>query len=620
MRADVDDGQRVRLKTRLLGRLMDERGWSAHRIHQEVGEPTKRTINRWLKRGRGSTEGLVPTSWRYVVAVADAIGVPATELVDRPPASETEGAERLLRVAAALGTRVYPDLLEDLGIRATDADLTGAGLEPETAEGDIWRFERWSHCERVLAEGTALPQAFARKARAWAEEVGLEPGEAPELYTMTAIALGDARDAWRSGLEWMRLAVRRGVLLEAAWVGERLTRADLIHAEVAAAVRGEVLLLLSRGYRLHGRVGPAMDVITEIALGDPFRGDPVMQGRVQLEMARLRRANGQMIRAVSEAKRAVAKLESVRSQAPVQLLEALIELAHLAERVGDDRSHMSAIEAMTQLARGPGGVTGPRYHRLLGVGAMAFGKLEEAKAHFLHALDTAVAEGNVRETGGGRLNVALVHALLDEPEYARSYFEQAVSYVDGGEAGVVLAAVVHMNFAEFELQEGRPEAAFPHLHLAIGQLERGEFPSLMGRCMTLLAEGHTDLSQLEEAQEYSRKACRFSLISEHPLHQAEALSGFAYARVDEPEVVRSTAERIDEFLGQFSEEMQVLERLVIERRLAIALLRTFGDEKSVDHATGVARRAEALGLKAEARRLLAAARSDIGAPRKKVPP
>ncbi|MGM0576505.1 MAG: hypothetical protein ACQEXJ_12320 [Myxococcota bacterium] len=608
MDPNTDDGRKVRLKTRRLAQLMGERGWTAHRLHLMAGEPSKRTINRWLQRGQRTSDGIVPTEWRYVVAVADAMGVPAHELVDVAPAGEHHGAERFLRLAAGLGPRVYPDLMRTLGFPATleEVNALGTYLEPVGGDPEEWRFARWAHVEDILRDDTYLPKAFARKALAWAERQRLGVTDAPALHCLCAIALDDVEGAWEAGFEWMKAARRRGVLAETAWIGDRLRAIEGADERISIDVRAEVLFLLARALSLGGGAYRALDLLSDFSLSLPLRRRPVLRGRLHVELARVRSACGQVRAALEAAREAVESLSGLEEDSRVAqyLFEALMERTYLCERLGDFDDMADVMAAMGRLIRRPHGEPIARFYRLLGIGALVHGDVRAALEHFLTCLDVALAEGDMREAGVARLHIAIGFALTGDAERAQAYFEQAVAHVASGEAGPLLVATVHQNFGEFCLEQGRTAAARRHLRIALGQYaEAGEFASLEAVCHTLLAEVAVSEGDLTEARRLARLAHKQALVAENPLHEAQALSAYALAHLDDPVSAEEWGRAAMEILARIPDGFLVLDRVVVERRCAEARYRASGDPDARDELERLVGRADEMGLRVEVRRI-----------------
>ena len=185
----------VRLKARHLEKLMEEQKLSPQQLHLVVGNPTRRGISRWLREGRRTPDGCVSTRWVHVEAVAAALGVSPGTLVDGPLPESAGGYERTLRLAAALGPTVFPALLETIATRLSMAvaiESLGSYTEPSgsLAGTEVWRFRRWSTCQAILDDHTALPPAVVGLALSWCAEHGIGEELAPALHTLCAIQAG----------------------------------------------------------------------------------------------------------------------------------------------------------------------------------------------------------------------------------------------------------------------------------------------------------------------------------------------------------------------------------------------------------------------------------------------
>ena len=607
-------GRKVRLRTLVLERLLHDRGWSAHQLHMVAGEPSKRAINRWLARGRGVPDGLVVTQWRYVEAVARALGANPAHLVDGGP-HDDDGAgyeqNRFLKVAAALGPRVYPELMDDLGVATDHRDLDELDdyLVPlETQGPPAFRFARWSYCEDLLQEGGGwMPAAFARRAMAWARQVGLGVKEAPELHCLASLTLEDVHGAIVAALEWMRQAMRRGVLTEVIWVGERVLRSiDLGTAGLSSLdVFVETALLQARALRLSGHPERSHVLLTDLALSSVALGSPLLEARVLIELARIRDFRGQRRAALETVETAVTKLEGVEGDtAREHLVQALMDTVYFADAIGDAERSRAAIEQLRRAMRRPSTGTLARFYRMMGISALDRGDLRVSLDHFLNAVDVAEHEGDLREAGIGRLNIALAYRLLDEPTRARPYFEQSVAYVASAGPGPLATAIVHHNFAEFFLEQDQPDAGKRHLLIALAQYdEAGRYPAHTTRCRAMLAEVALAEGDVLEARKLAKAAYQSALVAESALDEALALAVYASAHIGQPDVARSWIRVAEERIASLGIDTMVIPRFGIERRCAEVRFRLADDRTTRRDLERLARRAKALDLGTEQRRL-----------------
>lgn len=622
MSTPAEPGRRVRLRTLVLAQLLRERGWSAQQLHMMAGQPSKRAINRWLQRGKGAPGGLVISQFAYVDGIATALGVPVFALIDGGARdADAEGHERdhYLLVAAARGPRVYPDLMDDLGVAETGASLDpsdGTLVPTEDDDPRTLRFARWSYCEDLLGEGAWIPNAFARRATAWASRVGLDVKEAPELHCLCALALEDSDGALVAGLEWMRQATRRGVLAEAIWVGDRVLRDVVADDDEVPGFDAfvEMSLLQARALRLSGSTQRALELLTELALSRARVRSRVLEARVMIELARVRDFCGLRRAALEASQEAVARLRgSDDDDAREHLVQALMDTVYFADGLEDAGTAREAIEALGSAMRRPSSGTIARYYRLMGISALDRGSVRVALDQFLHAVDVAEADGDQREAGVGRLNIALAYALVGEARRARGYFEKSVAYVASGGPGPLAAAIVHQNFGEYLLEQGELVAAARHLEIAIGQYEEaGRYPSYTARCRALLAEVHIGRGDLALARRVAKKAYQSSLVAESALDEALALSVFARAHVDTPETAVSWVRVAEDRLATLEADTMVIPRFGVERRCAETRFLAGASDSPRRDLERLARRAGALELGTERRRIEQLLAGDAG--------
>ncbi len=603
----IDERTTVRLRTRRLAERMGQVGLTAHRLHLLADGPTKRTINRWLSRGAGSPDGVIPARADHVEAVADVLGVVSDELIDGSTASVED--ERFMRLAAALGPRVYPDLMADLGVRA-DIDALDAGrrLERLSARGAKvreYRFRRWAYCLDILQDGTELPAGCATRGLQWCEAHGLTADLAPELHCMMRLRTVEVRAAVQAGVAWMRRASAQGVFAEVAWVGERLLAALDSEPSPLAAERTEVIALLGRALRLLGRPQQALAVATEAALSTWLLADPLLTARIDLEIARSNYVLGQVYAGCRSIEQAIRRLELLDlEQAGEVLVEALQEHAYLSERLGDFAGASRSLERQRDLARHLDESPPPRHLRLLGLSALDRGAVSEALGHFLEALDIADACGDEREGGLGALNVALGLALSGRAREAEAYFERAAAFVSSGEVGPYAVGLVHMNFGEFALEQGRLPEARRLLRIAHEQLRlAGHFPGLRARCGGLMAEVEVAQGDSAAARERARGAYQDALSADNPLWIAFALVAYALAHRDLPDRAAQWADAPMEALSRLPDDLHCLDRVAIARRAAQVLLGGPRDDEARVRLAALLNQSRRLGLETERARI-----------------
>jgi tetratricopeptide (TPR) repeat protein len=533
---ELREGQKVRLRADHLAALMTQGGWTAQRLHLVAGEPSKRSINRWLKQGEGAADQLVVTEWRYVASIADALGVSPIELVDTAHRAAGAEVDRWLRLAAALGPRVYPELLARFGFYVSDISALGGGafLAPlDEASVPSYRFVRWTHCEEILRDDTCLPRSMAAQALIWAAERGLSVTEAPEIYCQAHLRLGNADDAWHAGLAWVQSANRRNVQVEALWVGERLLASPPPTSEAGQASRLRALLAHSRVLRLVGRPERGLDVITDLSIMAAGGMEPLLRAGILIELARNRSAVGQppsvALLPIDEALELLGACEP--SQEVVDaIVDAYVARYRALQMHGDTDGAIRSHEALDEYARAEPRVRMPRYFRTCAGVAFELGDMESALRGYRNALDVAVAEGNLREILHGQLNVAIAHALLGHTDVALRYFEQTVSTVAAGENGPPDVASVHLNFGEFAWEQGSYGAAKRHLQVAVRQCElAGNYALLSSRSAMLLADTLSAQGDTAEARRWARQAYKYALQCQSPPDEAAALIAMAHA-------------------------------------------------------------------------------------------
>lgn len=537
-----DDSKRVRLRTDRLAALMAEGGWSAHRLNLVAGEPSKRSINRWLKQGAGAADQLAVTEWRYVTSVAEALGVSPLELVDTAERAAGGEIERWLRLSAALGPRVYPELLAHLGfdrISLGDQHADAFLIPIEGCVTPAYRFVRWTHCEEILRDDTCLPPRFAREALLWAAARGLSLDDSPELYTQANLSLGQAEHAWEAGHAWIRDAARRNVQAEALWVGERLIASPIPTSPQGMSTRIEVLLSHARSLRISGRAERAIEVLTDLSMLSAMGVEPIVRARLLIELAQSRTATGQAASvAVALAEDALATLAGcASSQAAVDAtVEAYLARFHALQMQGNTEAAVRSHADLDRYARGEPRVQMARFYRMSAAVAFEVGDIPGALTAYQNGIDVASAEGNMREVLLGQINVAIAHALLGHTEPARRYFEQSVAAVASGDSGPFDVATVHLNFGEFAWEQGWYDAARRHLQIATHQCEvAGSFPLLRSRSAMLLADTLSALGESSEARRWARDAYKHALLCQSPADEAGALVALAHCHLREPE-------------------------------------------------------------------------------------
>ncbi|MCB9730045.1 MAG: hypothetical protein H6744_10255 [Deltaproteobacteria bacterium] len=608
MDANPEDGKKVRLRADRLAELMEEGGWSPQRLHSIAGEPSKRSINRWLRQGSGSADGLVTTEWRYVTAVADALGVSPLELVDTAETASGGEIDRWLRLAAALGPRVYPGMLAHLGFHGVHVDDRGSDaflLRVEGAAVETYRFVRWTHCEDILKDDTWLPPEYARAALEWANEHGLTIEEAPELHCLANLAIGEAELAWRAGKAWMSEASRRNVQAEFVWVGERIVRSPSPQGPDSAALEVDVRLSYARGLRLAGRPERGLEVLADVSLMTLVHRAPLMSARLAIELGRTRTATGRAGAALPHLDQAIAQLACAESNQ--ETVDAMVD-AHLArhhalQMQGDSAAAIAAHEALERYARAEPRVSVSRFYRQRAGAAFERGEIAAALSDYQAGLDAAMAESDLREVLMAQINVAIAHALLGHDEQARSYFEQSVASAASGEAGPLSVATINLNFGEFALEHGWFSAARRHLQVALQQSETaGDFPFLRSRSSVLLAETLAALGEVADARRAARDAYKDALLCQSPADEAMALVALALCHMKERDLALSWTDAAEARLDALPARSAYTVSARIRRRIA-----------EVRHLLGATRTARASLERLRAQALRAGLQSEVNA-------
>lgn len=572
-----EDSRKVRLRTDRLAALMAEGGWSAQRLNSVAGEPSKRSINRWLQQGAGAADQLAVTEWRYVTSVAEALGVSPLELVDTAERAAGGEIDRWLRLSAALGPRVYPELLARLGFHGISLDEQHADAFLVPIEGCVtpaYRFVRWTHCEEILRDDTCLPPSFARNALLWAASRGLNIEDSPELYCQTNLCLGNAERAWEAGHAWIKDAARRNVQAEALWVGERLIASPAPCSPQGMNTRIQVLLSHARSLRISGRAERAIEVLTDLSMLSAMGVEPLVRARIMIELAQSRTATGQAASvAVSLADDALATLATCEpSQGAVDAtVNAYLSRYHALQMQGDTAAAVRSHDDLERYARSEPRVQMTRFFRLSATVAFEIGDIHGALAAYQSGLDVASAEGNMREVLLGQINVAISHALLGHTDAARRYFEQSVAAVAPGDSGPFDVATVHLNFGEFAWEQGWYPAARRHLQIATHQSEAaGSFPLLRSRSAMLLADTLSALGELPEARRWARDAYKHALLCQSPADEAAALVALAHCHLREREVALGWANAAEARLTGLPAQCGYMVTARIRRRIAEA--------------------------------------------------
>lgn len=594
--------RRVRLRATRLADLMRARDLSPAGLQKLVGSPTFSTIYRWMRRGRLAPDAIVGANEEHVRRVAEALEVDFGELVDEP-VMEDVASERALRLAAALGPVVYPELLSALGAPMDPQMLESGGtrfivLGDHPQRDPRWRFERWLDCQRLLEDDTELPALAARRAQRWVSEHGVTKADEPALLHLIEAAAGEDA-AWDAGLEWLRKADQKGPPAQAAWIGQRLlTSLD----EQPLDLLVEVVLKTATALRRSGKSDRTRRVLSDALMRPRVLANPVAVGRLRIELARIYNVTGQIDSAIGEARLAETLLTA--SGANLSLSNAVQEHAFLLQRAGkidDAAACLSRLESLLEADELP---PAPRFYRLLGINALEHGQLCVARRRFEEAVRTAEAAGIVREAGLGTLNVALACALAGDDDAAEAWFKSAMLYAAGGDPGPLSVGLVHLNYGEYTLARGEPAAAVRLLEIGRDQIElSGSPPGLKGRCQILLAEACAALGQYDNARSYARAAHQGAIVADNPMYVAQALTAWALALGDEPGGALAWVEAALTELQSLPPDRHIVDRLGVERRCAEVRLRAGRTELAKQDLEALAVRARDHGIFAEARRI-----------------
>lgn len=584
--------------------LMRRRDWSAQQLHLAAGEPSKRTINRWLAKALKKSGGKVRAQMSAIASVADALGVRPESLVVGARLDADIGVYRFLMLAASLGPRVYLPLIRRFGVRVTvdRVNRTGRWLSQAPADSPAdCRFERWSMCENLLREGAALSPAQAKRALTWLEVLGLDVDAAPESHCLCAIALRRKDEAVVAGRAWMEHARRHGYLAEVRWVGERLL--DL--RGVPAAARREIALGTAEAMRWIGRLEDALRLLTDVTLDAPDRLAPDLEARLALELAQLRYAKGDIGAAIAETRRAEGVLAELEDTPLARALrtQAVMERLYFEESRGYVDAAARSLEALESLATSAPQEALSRFYRQLGVAAIDRGDVETALRHFHVGVDIALARADAREAGLGHMNLGITYSLAGDDGRAEDYFSEAVLNFDTAEAGPFTMGLVQLNYAEHELFRIRSEAARRRVRIAIDSLEHaGYHPSLLARCHMILSEAAALDGRYELAYQLGRVAYRHAVEGSSTIDQAMALAVCA-AATNSPGRCAPLAASARRAMASLPEGRFTVARLEVERHLATAyhrcgdidrgraVLDALASAASASGATGIALRA-----------------------------
>ena len=615
---DLDDerdfdspGAAVRLDTRRLTAAMTDRSWTALQLHVAAGEPSKRTINRWLRAGARSRDGMATAQWGAVRAVAEALGVPASDLIDPASANPELELDRFFLAAAALGPQIHPGALARLGLAAQLESGEAAAHVTRTHTG--LRFARWALCESLLDGGACLPEHALAPLQTWLSTEGPSPSEAPEIHCLVALHVGDSRRAQEHGLHWMRQAAARGAVGEVRWVGRRLLAA-CSPLEPVTPTRCNIALLCARALRQSGKAQDAMGLLSELLLPMPAGPGTSDRARVHLELARLRYHCGDEARGLMEVHAAVACLDGLGPSPQIEPLrfEALLERLSLQQALSDPAGAAETLVMLHELTAQVPGAALSRFCRLQGISALDRGAVRDALDLFREAADVAAARDDRRDLELARLNMALCHALRGSIESARAYLSEVEEFLTGAEGDAFSMAITQLNFGELELDADRPEAALDRLEVALGDFERaGEYPALVSRVYQVRALALASLSRWERAHQEARTAFRHAVEAGSVVDRALALAVCAYTGPASPDPVTGLVDEARTLLAGLPPGSQVVARLDVDRISAAALIRAGEVPAGVAIAARVQWEASRLGLDALARR---AARQAATAP------
>ncbi|MEZ4265887.1 MAG: hypothetical protein R3F39_05875 [Myxococcota bacterium] len=508
-------------------------------------------------------------------AVADALGVSPLELVDTAEGAAGGEIDRWLRLSAALGPRVYPELLAHLGfggVSLADQHADAFLVHIEGSRIPALRFMRWTHCEEILRDDTCLPPRFARDALVWAATRGLSVEDAPELYCQSLLSLGEADGAWEAGLAWIRDAGRRNVQAEAIWVGERLVSSPNPSSPAGVRARIQVLLSHSRSLRIAGRPERGIEVLTDLSIMSATGMEPVIRARLMIESAQSRTATGQpasvALPFLDEALATLAACETTQATVDATV-EAHIARYHALQMQGDSEAAVRSHDELAEYARSEPRVQMARFFRQSAGVAFELGDLQGALIGYQNGLDVASAEGDLREVLLGQINVAITHALLGHNDAARRYFEQTVATVAPGDSGPFEVATVHLNFGEFAWEQGWYSAARKHLLIAAQQSEAaGAFPLMRSRSAMLLADTMAALSELTEARRWAREAYKHALLCQSPADEAAALVSLAHCHMRDRDAALSWADAAEARLSGLPERCGYTVTARVRRRIA----------------------------------------------------
>lgn len=414
----------VLLDTRLLASAMARHRWTAGQLARRIDRPGKRAINRWLRRGARTADGLIPVEVRYLASVARAFELPVTALVSVASIEQSLPVERHLQFAGALGRRVYPGLLRLFGLELSMDSINASGpfttRAPDAREGlETWRFLRWSHCAQLLDDGAQLTDRQALQVRSWLSAVGLGPEAAPEIHHLCSVYLGEEHAALLSGVDWIRSAFGRGSFAEVVWLAKRVLQLPSAREPEARERATDVAMMLARAHWMCGRSSDAVDVLGGLLLPIPESATPARVVQVRTELSRVRFHTGDVGGALKEIRAAITAGEGEHGPEVAQrVADARLERLNLESAMGDVEAEQQTLRLVQANLHDVPPVSASRCLRLMGISALGVGHVAAALTRFEEAERAAALADVARDEALARLNIGICHAVAGRPELA----------------------------------------------------------------------------------------------------------------------------------------------------------------------------------------------------------
>jgi transcriptional regulator with XRE-family HTH domain len=568
----------VKLSTRRLAELMAHREMTAALLADRCGgTPTKRSINRWLKQSREKADDLASTSRKNAKAMAYALDTPLKTLID---STSVEGAfEGLIHtMAAAAGPVVYPELLRTLAGRNIESILEDPAWFTSEFPGPPVRrrFARWSLWTDLIRGGATLTTNRAERALNWAAERGLDASSAPELVFMCSSYLDQRDSAREAGLNWLKGARRQGNMAQARWIGERVLKSGLVSDDPAAYAH--VAQETATGQLFCGEPEVAFALLANTKLLYSGQLDPVQRADLELCIARVRKARGDVRDAIAAADRAIRLLGASQLDGAAALTaRAYMDKAHYAEILGEQGMADEANRHLTAMERDLDEARLPRRMRLRGNRALENATPREACRLYHAARETARATGNGREFGLNTFNLAIACSLVGESEEATQLFMLAEDWASAEAGDAVLHALILANHAQHQLCVGAYRLALEKAIFSRSEFTRaGRYPGLAGYAARLHAEAALHLGDAA-AFGIAREAYRYATEADGAQRLTMAFA-ICSASSDANDPALRFAGEARGYLATFHGSLSARHRVDCERLVGLGVLLRTGDD------------------------------------------